>query len=119
MYPCDELIQFDPPEGWGYLDYPMGGETWDDQRYSYLRRDLLYLMKYATAKVACKTGDWDYGNFAPLGLGDMSQADGATPGTDVGQLRHPPGSHTLGLDIDTGYYQIYTPDNLLRSLGDT
>jgi|GEM_PF-4885105 len=118
LYACDELIQFVPSEGWGYLDYPLGGETWNDQRYSYLRRDLVYLVKYAAAKVACKTSDWDYGNFAPLGLGDMSQADGATPGTDVGQLRHPPGTHAGGLDIDTGYYQIYTPDNLLRAIGD-
>lgn len=115
---CSELIQFDPSEGVGYLDYPSGGETWDDQRYSYIRRDLLYLMQYATAKVACKTANWDYGNFAPLGLGDMSQADGATPGTDVGQPWHPPGSHTNGLDIDTGYYQIYTPDNIMRAIGD-
>ena len=25
---CSELVQFDPPEGEGYIDYPMNGETW-------------------------------------------------------------------------------------------
>ncbi len=119
IFYCSELIPFEPVEGPGYLNYPMpGGETWDDQRYSYLRRDLVYLIKYAAAKVECKTTDWDYGNFAPLGLGDMSQADSGTPGTDVGAPRHPPGTHEDGKDIDTGYYQLYAPDDLLRAVGD-
>lgn len=116
---CYEWIPFEPVEGPGYFNYPVPGETWEDQRYSFARRDLVYLVKYATAKVACKTTDWGYGNFAPLGLGDMSQADGATPGTDIGSLRHPPGTHTLGLDIDMAYYQTYCPDNLMRPVGET
>ncbi len=32
------------------------GETWADQRYSFARRDLVYLVKYATAKVECAVG---------------------------------------------------------------
>lgn len=115
---CYEWIPFEPVVGPGYYNYPVPGETWEDQRYSYARRDLIYLVKYATAKVACKTVGWGYGNLAPLGLGDMSQADGATPGTDIGSLRHPPGTHTSGLDIDMAYYQIYSPDNLMRSVGE-
>lgn len=116
---CSELIPFEPAEGPGYINYPMpGGETWEDQIFSYLRRDFVHLVKYATAKVACKTAEWDYGNFAPLGLGDMSEEDGSTPGASLGQLRHPVGTHEDGKDIDTAYYQLYSPDNLLRPVGD-
>ena len=115
---CTELIPFEPAEGPGYINYPVFGETWDDQVYSYLRRDYVYLIKYATAKVECKTADWDYGNFAPLGLGDMSEEDGSIPGTSIGQPRHPPGTHEDGKDIDTAYYQLFSPDNLLRAVGD-
>ena len=116
---CTELIPFEPDEGPGYWDYPIPGETADQQSYSYLRRDAVMLIKYAAAKVACKTADWDYGNLAPLGLGDMSEADGSTPGTNIGNLRHPPGSHVNGNDIDIAYYQLFSPDNLLRSVGDS
>ena len=77
------------------------------------------LIKYAAAKVACKTADWGYGTSAPLGLGDMSEADGSTPGTNIGSLRHPPGTHENGNDIDTAYYQLFSPDNLLRPVGDS
>ena len=116
---CTEVIPFEPDEGPGYWDYPIPGETVEDQYYSYLRRDAVMLIKYAAAKVACKTADWDYGNFAPLGLGDMSEADGSTPGTRVGSLRHPPRTHEHGNDIDTAYYQLFSPDNLLRPVGDS
>ncbi len=115
---CTELIPFEPDEGPGYWDYPIPGETAEDQSYSYLRRDAVMLIKYAAAKVACKTADWDYGNLAPLGLGDMSEADGSTPGTDIGQPRHPPGTHVDGNDIDAAYYQLFSPDDLLRPVGD-
>jgi hypothetical protein len=116
---CTELIPFEPDEGPGYWDYPIPGETAEDQSYSYLRRDAVMLIKYAAAKVACKTADWDYGNLALLGLGDMSEADGSNPGTNVGDIRHPAGSHENGNDIDAAYYQHFSPDNLLRSVGDS
>jgi hypothetical protein len=114
---CSELVQFLPTEGLGYLDYPMLPETDDHRYFSFLRNDLMLLVKYATAKVACKTADWDYGNNAPLGLGDMSEAGGAIPGTSFGVLRHPLGTHENGSDIDTAYYQPYATDNLLRPVG--
>jgi hypothetical protein len=82
-------MQFLPTAGLGYLDYPMLPETGDHRYFSFLRKDLMLLVKYATAKVACKTADWGYGNRAPLGLGDMSEAGGAIPGTSFGVLRHP------------------------------
>jgi len=113
-----ELVQFDPVEGPGYLDYPANGETSDNQYRSYLRRDLRQIIDYATAKVAGKTADWDYGNHAPLGLLDMSEADGSTPGTSIGHPAHPAGTHEDGKDIDTAYYQLYAADNLGRAIGD-
>ena len=97
---CFELIQFEPDEGPGYWDYPIPGETSVDQWYSFLRRDAVMLIKYAAAKVECKTEFWDYGNFEPLGLGDMSEEDGSTPGANIGSLRHPPGTHEDGNDLD-------------------
>ncbi len=114
---CSELVQFDPSEGEGYIDYPMNGETWENQFRSYIRRDLKMLIEYAAAKVACKCADWDYGNYAPLGLIDMSEADGSIPGTSIGYPGHPPGTHEDGRDIDTAYYQLYTDDNIGRVVG--
>ncbi len=114
---CGELVQFDPPMGEGYIDYPMNGETWENQYRSYIRRDLKMLIDYATAKVACKCDDWSYGNFAPLGLIDMSEENGSIPGSSVGYPGHPPGTHENGRDIDTAYYQLYTDDNKGRVVG--
>jgi hypothetical protein len=114
---CSELLPFDPDAGPGYLDYPINFETLENQFRSYLRRDLEQLVKYAAAKVDCKAGDWDYGNFAPVGLGDMSEADGAIPGTSIGSPGHPPGTHEDGRDIDVAYYQLFAIDNLLRPIG--
>jgi hypothetical protein len=115
---CVELLPFDPDFGDGYIDYPVNGETWDNQYRSYARRDLIQLVKYATAKVECMTSDWDYWDFAPLGLVDMSESDGSIPGTSVGYPGHPPGTHENGNDIDLAYYQVYTPDNSPRSIGE-
>jgi hypothetical protein len=114
---CSELLPFLPESGPGYLNYPLGGETWEDQFRSYAMRDAIQIIKYATAKVECKSADWDYGTLAPLGLGDMSEADGSIPGTSIGYPAHPPGSHQYGYDVDTAYYQVYAPDNLLRAVG--
>ena len=111
---CSELVLFEPRAGAGYVDSPEYPETNEDRYFSYLRRDLMQLVKYATAKVDCKAADWDYGNFAPMALSDMSEADGSTPGTFYNFFRHPPGTHEGGRDIDTGYYQLYATDNLLR-----
>jgi hypothetical protein len=105
---CRELLPFSPAIGPGYLDYLVREETWEDQHRSYIRRDLMQLVKYAAAKLECRTADWDYGNFAPLGLGDMSQADGSTP-TFPTHITHEDGNH-----IDIAYYQLYAGDNLLR-----
>ncbi|MDI7267399.1 MAG: hypothetical protein QME96_05345 [Myxococcota bacterium] len=113
---CAEIVPFDPDEGPGYWDYPQNGETAADQYRSYLRRDVMMLIQYAAAKVACKSADWTTGNGAPLGLGDMSEADGSIPGTREGSPDHPAGTHTGGRDIDVAYYQVTTSDNRLRPI---
>jgi hypothetical protein len=114
---CSELVPFVPESGPGYLNYPINGETEEDQYRSYATRDLVQLVKYAAAKVDCKAADWTYGTLEPLGLGDMSEADGSIPGTSIGYPGHPPGTHEYGLDIDTAYFQVYSGDNLLRQVG--
>lgn len=115
---CSELVPFEPVYGVGYTNFPVNGETWENQYRSYLRRDLVQLIQYATAKVACKTADWAFGSGEPLGLVDMSEADGSIPGSSIGYPGHPPGTHTNGLDIDVAYYQLYTPDNFPRTVCD-
>ena len=118
---CGELLPFEPVMGPGYDNYPLNGETLNNQYRSYARRDLQMLVKWATAYVDCKAADWDTGNGFPLGLGDMSEADGSIPGTSCGSPGHPPGTHEDGYDIDIAYYQnslTGQPNNYLRAICD-
>jgi hypothetical protein len=114
---CSELVPFEPSVGDGYINECNSLTYEEDQCYRFIRRDLMMLIKYATAKIACKTDNWDYGSFTPLGLLDMSEAGGFTPGTSFGYLRHPSGTHTNGTDVDTAYYQRYAKDNSARPVG--
>jgi hypothetical protein len=113
---CGELVQFSPSVTPHYDDYPINGETSSNQYRSWLRRDLKMLIDYATAKTACKAAAWDTGDGGPLGLGDMSEANGAIPGTAVGSPGHPTGTHTGGPDIDLAYYQVGQVNNHLRPI---
>ncbi len=113
---CGELSSFEPKNGLGYEDYPLNGETAANQYRSYARRDMQMLIKYAAAYVACKAASWNTGNGGALGLGDMSEANGAIPGTSIGQPGHPAGTHQNGLDMDIAYFQAGTPDNKLRPI---
>ncbi len=113
---CGELIQFDPVEGDGYIDYPENGETWDNQYRSWLRRDVVMMIQYAAAYVACKAENWTFGNGGPVGLIDMSEQDGSIPGTSIGQPGHPYGTHTDGKDIDVAYFQVSTSNNKARAV---
>jgi hypothetical protein len=103
---CTEIVPFEPVEGPGYVNFPENGETWEDQYRSYLRRDLKMLIQYAAARVACETANWEYASARPLGLIDMSEIDGAIPGTSVGAPGHPAETHTDGKDIDVAYYRV-------------
>lgn len=42
----------------------------------------------------------------PFGVADLSQANGAIPGTDVGAARHPAPSHTKGFSVDITYLRL-------------
>lgn len=71
-----------------------------ERRYAFLRRDLVMLIRYAACRVARR-----FPGTSPIGLSDLSQSDGRTPGTDVGSPRHPTSTHT-GNDMDLAYYQL-------------
>jgi hypothetical protein len=125
---CTEIVFFEPVDAASYQNYPLNGETWEDQYRSYLRRDLMILVKYASARVACETQQWDYRSFEPIGLGDMSEKNGDIPGTSKGNPGHPAGTHTDGNDMDIAYFlakltgyvsdeqveEINTTGNILR-----
>lgn len=113
---CGELVTFNPRTTAHYDDYPINGETANNQYRSYLRRDLEMLVAYATAKTLCKSAGWNTGIGGALGLGDMSEQDGSIPGTSVNSPGHPSGTHTNGYDIDVAYYQMNTVDNRLRPI---
>ena len=113
---CSKLAAFDPKAGPGYDDYPINGETTANQWRSFAREDLQMIVKWSTALVACRAQHWAFGNHAPLGLGDMSEADGTIPGTSRGQPGHPAGTHVNGLDMDIGYYQTTPADTRLRAI---
>ena len=112
---CGEIVLFTPASGPGYDDIPLDDETLEDQSASYLRRDLMMTVRYAAAKVACKSAAWRGGNHAPVALGDMGEKDGSCPGTAKGAPAHPPGTHMAGSDIDIAYYQL-GDDNHVRPI---
>jgi hypothetical protein len=115
---CGALTVFNPRSGDGYWDYPLNGETSNNQYRSYVRKDTMMLVKYAASATSCLGQHWTVGNGGRLGLGDMSEADGAIPGTSDGQPGHPAGTHVDGHDMDIAYFQVGTPDNTLRSVCD-
>ncbi len=94
--PCNRIMQFpqssNDDEGY-FVEH--------QAHYSNLRREVQYLVRYAAWRVAEQFGDTE-----PLGLLDMSQWDGDTPGRMEGSLRHPEGTHVDGNDIDIAYYSL-------------
>jgi hypothetical protein len=115
---CGAVTQFTPVNGTGYTNYPLNGETWDNQYRSFCREDMQVLIKWATAYVDCKSVGWGGGNGYPLGLGDMSEANGAIPGTSDGSPGHPPGTHVDGYDMDIAYYSNSGSNNYLKPVCD-
>lgn len=83
-----------------------------EPRYAFLRQDLTQLVQHAACEVATR-----FPGTQPIGLSDLSQADGRTPGSDVGDLRHPDGTHTGG-DMDLAYYQTDGSNNPQIICGD-
>ncbi len=90
---CERLLQLPLP-----VDSSAEGYAWTPStvmRYWFGRRDLLQMIRHATRAVA------DLGH-GPVLVGDLSQWDGLTPGTDTGSLRH--ASHQRGKDVDITLY---------------
>ena len=115
---CGDVVAFEPNEGDGYWDYNLNGESVGDEYRSYIRKEVMMLIKYAAASVNCMGAAWTVGNGEPLGLGDMSEANGDIPGQRENQPGHPPGTHVNGFDMDIAYYQLFGTDNKLRSVCD-
>ncbi len=80
--------------------------------YSYLRRDLTMLVQYAACEVLLR-----YPGTQPIGLADLSQSNGLTPGVDSGSPRHPESTHR-GDDLDIAYYQTDGSNNPQIICGD-
>jgi len=97
--PSGTMVQFPFPRA----DDPFvpGGYTFDSYGgYRWLRRETIMVVRYAiheTQKQFPGTG--------PLGLIDMADRHGITPGFDVGDPRHPASTHDQGGNIDIAYYQ--------------
>jgi len=105
--PCNRIMQF--PNA---VDGSQGYLVTHEQHYSNQRREIAYLVQWATAQVEA-----EFPGTKPLALMDMSQADGDTPGRLDGSLRHPEGTHVNGNDIDIAYYQTGA-DNMGRAVCD-
>jgi len=93
--PCNLIMQFPRSNGTFEGSYPEHPPVW-----SSVRREVAYLIRWAADEVMDR-----YPGTTPLGLLDMSEKDGSTPGTLAGSLRHPSGTHVNGNDMDVAYYQ--------------
>ncbi len=81
--------------------YVPAGYQFDSQGgYRWLRRETIMLVRYAVHEV-----QQQFPGTGPLGLIDMCDKDGVTPGFDVGDPRHPASTHDQGGNIDIAYYQ--------------
>jgi hypothetical protein len=93
------LLQFphpdpdDPFVGDGYMVEHSSG-------YSWLRREAIMAIRQAIHDTQVQ-----FPGTGPLGLMDMCQINGITPGFDVGDPRHPESTHDEGGNIDVAYYQ--------------
>jgi hypothetical protein len=122
FYPVDEckglpsgnmkIYQFpfpDPSDGFvgdGYMFDSLSNYRW-------ARREVIMMIRYAIKSVQDK-----FSGTNPLGLIDICQIDGITPGYDVGDPRHPESTHDQGGNIDVAYYQT-GKDNHARVICDS
>ena len=109
------LVAFDR-KGRGWDNYPINGETETNQYRSWSRHDLQLLLKWSAAYVECRAKTWKTGTGGDMALGDMSEQNGAIPGTSIGSPGHPAGTHVNGYDTDIGYFQKDTKNNQLRPI---
>ena len=97
---CYDLIQMPGPTNPSGADARARGYyIATELRYAYVRKDLTMLVQWAACEMKAR-----YPDMAPLGLSDLSQSNGLTPGSDTGGLRHDDSTHR-GTDLDTAYFQ--------------
>jgi hypothetical protein len=101
---CYRIMQFPAP----HADEPYLFDTAAEFRNA--RRELIMLVRYALDQTSKR-----YPEVNKLGLIDMSERDGSTPGTSYADLRHPEGTHIQGNDMDLAYFQTGS-DNHARSV---
>ena len=99
---CYRIMQFPAPHADEQYLFDSASE------YRNARRELIMLVRYAVDQTYKRYPGTKY-----LGLIDMSERDGSTPGTAYGDLRHPEGTHIQGNDMDLAYFQT-SPDNHAR-----
>ena len=99
--PCNEILQV--PRNHDDAD---GYWVEHQAHYSNLRREVQYLLAWAAEETAA-----EFPGTTVLAMMDLSEEDGSTPGTMVGSLRHPAGTHIDGNDADIAYYQTDGENN--------
>ncbi|MBI4701014.1 MAG: PPC domain-containing protein [Deltaproteobacteria bacterium] len=86
----------DPDDGFVGANY-----LWDTvSNYRFARRELIMLVRHALHRTYEIWPD-----APPLGIIDICQIDGVTPGYDVGDPRHPETTHDQGGNADLAYFQ--------------
>jgi hypothetical protein len=98
----------DPDDGFVGNGYLL--ETYSTYRWA--RREVIMYIRYALHEV-----QQQFPGTNPLGIIDISQRDGLTPGMDTCNLRHPEKTHSQGGNIDVAYYQTGS-DNSARIICD-
>jgi hypothetical protein len=98
----------DPNDGFVGNGYLL--ETYSNYRWA--RREVIMYIRYALYEV-----QQQFPGTNPLGIIDISQQDGLTPGMDTCNLRHPEKTHSQGGNIDVAYYQTGS-DNSARIICD-
>jgi hypothetical protein len=101
------LVEFpfpDPDDG--YVGDRYAFDTASNYRWA--RREAIMAVRWALHMVNER-----YPFDDPLGVIDICQSDGITPGYDIGEPRHPETTHDQGGNIDVAYFQT-GPDNRAR-----
>ncbi|MBS1149788.1 MAG: hypothetical protein H6Q89_1486, partial [Myxococcaceae bacterium] len=100
---CKMMTQMTGATAWGTAQANTDGYFMvTPSKYAWGRKDLVGLLKYATDSVQVRFPGT--ANDA-VAVSDICQADGLTPGTDVGSPRHPTTTHVRGNDVDVAYFQ--------------
>jgi len=112
---CDQMRQFpfpDPDDGYVGDGYNFDTSDWYYAFFVFANYRWLQLKAIVAVRHAIHEVQQRFPGTKALSLGDMAQRNGKTPGWDIGELRHPDGSHDDGLAIDLAYYQTRARNDL-------